>query len=686
MTLAFPKILAYQTAAAPESTPTTSAPASSAMSVNAGDSVYVFISYGTNSSGGISVSAVTDSHGNAYKRAGIVQNKTNTDYPAQEIWYADNVPANSALIVTVTFNSSTFFFFTAMDISDAASNGSLDAVSSGQTGNTTSSSDPITTSNLNDLVIANQCALRGIVTQSSGGGFTSIAGGVSGPNFPPPPPPLDLNSGLWYLDATTTGTYNSSLTNGTAEPYAMLTVAIKPASTWAQLSGKPYRTVSASGIANGLSAFANNGADYGPDTPGTTTSGIQEAMNFIANTGGTVYCTLGAYQASSGIYFTGPNQRLEFEAGCSLTFGNSATGVVPNYDTIIGFPCLIFMGSTLTASSPTPYSSQHFIGNNLTVNWGNNQSFDGFHIVNPGPMSSPSYSGAAGQDYVIEGVNSSGTLLNGVLKIYNYYQGTTGMTPTDFIRHVRVSRLYDLRGATTNGSGLVIIGGCAQSVLEDIEVDLSATSGIQSNCFVTGNAGETRQLEFRRCRFRANGSTGQVLEVQGNGRTSSTNVGTHDILFEACLFDSGALSGAPLGGSGGAYLDDTDNVSGAVGYVYNIEFRRCAWINCGMSFQSYGNKFGYLRFLGQPLAFGNSSLAQRGPNVSGPTVVLGSSPYTYQNFDGFPETVVIHGGSGVSIAQNGIATGLSQGSFILNPGDSVTVTYSTAPTVTKIAE
>ena len=88
----------------------------------------------TTSSGGISVSTVTDSSGNAYKRAGIIQNKTNSNYPAEEIWYADNVPANSALTVTVTFNSRTGFFFTAMDISDVSSNGSLDAVSGGQTG------------------------------------------------------------------------------------------------------------------------------------------------------------------------------------------------------------------------------------------------------------------------------------------------------------------------------------------------------------------------------------------------------------------------------------------------------------------------------------------------------------------------------------------------------------------------
>lgn len=455
-------------------------------------------------------------------------------------------------------------------------------------------------------------------------------------------------------------------------------------SYWVDIRTAPFVNVSATGLAEGQPP--NNGCNFGPDTPGTTTSGIQEALNFIAATGGTVYCTLGAYQLSNGIFFTGSNQTLEFEAGCSLTFGNGLTGIKANYDSIIGYPALIFMGSTVTASSPAPYCSQRFIGNSLTIDWGSNSSIDGFHIVNPGPESSPSYSGAAGEDYVIEGVASSGTLLNAVLKVYNYYQGTSGMTPTDFIRHIRVSRLYDVRGATSSGSGFALLGGWAQSLFEDIEVDLSASSGDQSNCFLQGNAGEARQGEFRRCRFRANGTSGQVLEVQGNSRASSTNVGTHDILFEDCVSDSGASSGAPVGGSGGAYLDDTNGVGGAVGYTYNIEFRRCVWYNCGMSFQSVGNQFGYLRFIGpNPGAF-SGSLGQRGPNVSGPTVTVGASPFTYQNLDGFPETAVIHGGTGVSVTQNGVTTGLTQGAFSLNPGDSVTITYTTAPTVTKIAE
>ena len=60
------------------------------------------------------------------------------------------------------------------------------------------------------------------------------------------------------------------------------------------VNGKPYITVSAKGISNGLSDTFNDGADFGPDTllnatapnqygpPYTQTVGIQEAMNYSA--------------------------------------------------------------------------------------------------------------------------------------------------------------------------------------------------------------------------------------------------------------------------------------------------------------------------------------------------------------------------------------------------------------------
>jgi hypothetical protein len=46
------------------------------------------------------------------------------------------------------------------------------------------------------------------------------------------------------------------------------------------IRGKPYITVSAKGIKNGLSDIPNDGADFGPDTPGTQTYGLAEATYY----------------------------------------------------------------------------------------------------------------------------------------------------------------------------------------------------------------------------------------------------------------------------------------------------------------------------------------------------------------------------------------------------------------------
>ena len=65
-----------------------------------------------------------------------------------------------------------------------------------------------------------------------------------------------------------------------------------------KIQTKPYITVSAKGISNGLSNTFNDGADFGPDTlqgatapnqygpPFSNTSGIREAINYVATQGG----------------------------------------------------------------------------------------------------------------------------------------------------------------------------------------------------------------------------------------------------------------------------------------------------------------------------------------------------------------------------------------------------------------
>src|SRR5579864_5683910 len=109
-----------------------------------GDSVYVIVAYGS----GVFpnsrfVSGVTDTSSNTYRKAGGLGYAGGT-YPTLEIWYADNVPANSTLQVTVTFNQSAVFAFYAVIVHGGSAFGSLDVKSGGATGSGTSSSDPLT--------------------------------------------------------------------------------------------------------------------------------------------------------------------------------------------------------------------------------------------------------------------------------------------------------------------------------------------------------------------------------------------------------------------------------------------------------------------------------------------------------------------------------------------------------------
>ncbi len=73
---------------------------------------------------------------------------------------------------------------------------------------------------------------------------------------------------------------------------------------WARLQGKPYVTVSPVGIATGADTVVPNaGADFGPDTPGTKTCGIQEAINSRGSNGGIVYLFHGVFSITSTITY-----------------------------------------------------------------------------------------------------------------------------------------------------------------------------------------------------------------------------------------------------------------------------------------------------------------------------------------------------------------------------------------------
>src|SRR5208282_2601604 len=95
-------------------------------------------------------------------------------------------------------------------------------------------------------------------------------------------------------------------------------------------------TVSPYGIANpppwasaSTVLTINNGADFGPDTTGTTTDGVQEALTSLQATGGKLYCLTGAYQINTALTFTS-NYPLTIDGetrGRLEQSGNGATGL-----------------------------------------------------------------------------------------------------------------------------------------------------------------------------------------------------------------------------------------------------------------------------------------------------------------------------------------------------------------------
>lgn len=69
-------------------------------------------------------------------------------------------------------------------------------------------------------------------------------------------------------------------------------------------------------------------------------------------------------------------------------------------------------------------------------------------------------------------------------------------------------------------------------------------------------------------------------------------------------------------------------------------------------------------------------------------ITVGASAFSYQNLDGYRQIVVVNGGTVSQIAYNRggniVSTGATQGAFPLDPGDILRVTYTAAPTMTKI--
>jgi len=169
---------------------------------------------------------------------------------------------------------------------------------------------------------------------------------------------------------------------------------------------KPYITVSAKGVSNGLSDTFNDGADFGPDTllgatspsqygpPYTQTAGIQEAMNYSA--------TSPLYSFDTGHLFY-PIRLLDgsFEFSTPITYG------IGNYSPSDNF-AINFEGSGYVSSVIT-YTGT---GTAITIDPSINNIYLGnFGVDNPNQTANTmiywdSAKGIAGNVLTVENINN----------------------------------------------------------------------------------------------------------------------------------------------------------------------------------------------------------------------------------------------------------------------------------------
>jgi hypothetical protein len=127
-----------------------------------------------------------------------------------------------------------------------------------------------------EVVVVNVMVITAAtITLPSGSGYSDISGsGDSG-----------LVHQSYLLDCPF-GVNNFSATLGGTSQYWIaipITLGLSPLSA---VAGRPTVTVSPVG-SESLGYLPNNGADFGPDTPGTKTCGIQEAVNAVCNVNAT---------------------------------------------------------------------------------------------------------------------------------------------------------------------------------------------------------------------------------------------------------------------------------------------------------------------------------------------------------------------------------------------------------------
>jgi hypothetical protein len=412
---------------------------------------------------------------------------------------------------------------------------------------------------------------------------------------------------------------------------------------------------------------------------------IQSALN---SGSGMFYVKGGTYSITAPIYYTSSNQALMLDPA-----------VVIQPLTSFEFPAAPYSGNdgwgiftlTLNTALTETYSNVYLFGNGAEIYPGNTAvSTKGGNVISiMAPSTLPQPRNIVVMDLqIIDPINNFAVYVAGNID-QNSTTSDYDPLPRSRINNVLISGIYiHAPENLQSGMNLIALYGSTQGVkIQQCYVDCGAvytSIGTDYDPIIINSAtGDTHDVLVEDCTFISNEATGQVFEIVGGNVMDRT---TEGVYFKNCAFIAALGGGGPVyAGNGGGYIDQ-NNGQGATSYVRNITFDNCRFAGVGITLQSTHSDFGYIKFInGSDVPPLSGSITGISPNGGGAAITVGASPFSYTNGDGFEEYVVVSGGTVSAITLDGISTGQTAGVFILGVGDTLEVTYSAAPTMTKIA-
>ena len=319
--------------------------------------------------------------------------------------------------------------------------------------------------------------------------------------------------------------------------------------------GVPEITVSAKGVANGLSTEYNDGYDFGPDSynpsvttgvPLTQTSGIQEAVTYnLSNGGGTIIIKNGLYTVSVPIKWSDEKYTIQI-------IGENAIGTsIPSNE--------IYPAVTITPDSSFPTSSYIFeINTDEAV--GDQQSFSIMNLIINCSPNNGTTTGIAGAISIVDAyhVKISDCLIaysstNGIL--FSVTNGTVGDT-----FHIENCMFFINNGYDINSS-------CPLSYF------------INNHHFKSGNSSSlTASGAYYLSQASTTNINGAILDtVSGAGIV--TNLSGGDLIIDN-LYSYGYVSGPVVYGSVEALLISNSELDSAYSFNVNVGSNVLGITNC----------------------------------------------------------------------------------------------------------